>query len=119
MNFYEIDFIEAGERKSGDAIALRYGDGSGSEMVHIVDGGYASSNDGQKLIDLIEKHYDQKEFIDHVVVTHPDTDHASGLKVVIEKGNVGTLWMNRPWLYADSLLPLFEYPYTREGLIQR
>jgi beta-lactamase superfamily II metal-dependent hydrolase len=119
MAFYEIDFIEAGENKSGDAIALRYGNGLGTEMVHVVDGGYATTDDGQRLIDLIKIHYDQKDFIDHVVLTHPDTDHASGLKTVVEKCNIGTLWMNRPWLYVNDLLPLFEYKYTRDGLIQR
>jgi Metallo-beta-lactamase superfamily len=119
MPFYEIDFIEAGEKKSGDAIALRYGNGLGVEMVHVIDGGYTSSNDGQKLIDHIGACYQQTNFIDHVVLTHPDTDHASGLKTIVEQCNIGVLWMNRPWLYVDALLPLFDYEYTRDGLIER
>lgn len=118
MEFYEIDFIEAGENKSGDAIALRYGNDN-VQIVHVVDGGYASCDDGQKLIDLINAHYAPVSKIDNVILTHPDADHASGLKTVVEKCNIDTLWMNRPWLYVDELLPMFEYSYTRDGLIQR
>lgn len=118
MEFYEIDFIEAGEKKSGDAIALRYGNENG-QTVHVVDGGYASSNDGQKLIDLINLHYAPISKINNVILTHPDTDHASGLKTIVETCSIDVLWMNRPWLYIDELLPKFEYPYTRDGLIQR
>lgn len=118
MEFYEIDFIEAGEKKSGDAIALRYGN-ENVQVVHVVDGGYASSNDGQKLIDLINQYYAPVSKINNVILTHPDTDHASGLKIVVESCNIDALWMNRPWLYVDELLPRFEYKYTRDGLIQR
>jgi len=118
MEFYEIDFIEAGEKKSGDAIALRYG-GPNGQTIHVVDGGYASCNDGQKLIDIINAHYAPVSKIDHVILTHPDTDHASGLKTVVETCNIDILWMNRPWVYVDKLLPMFEYKYTRDGLIQR
>jgi beta-lactamase superfamily II metal-dependent hydrolase len=44
------------------------------------------------------------------VLTHPDSDHANGLKVLLEsdKFTIGALWMNRPWLYAQDLLPHFE-----------
>lgn len=122
MEFYEIDFVEAGENKSGDAIALRYGTQMGTQitqLVHVVDGGYATSNDGQKLIDHINAHYEGATSINHVVLTHHDTDHASGLKTVVETCRIGTLWMNRPWIYVDELLPLFEYAYTRDGLIER
>jgi beta-lactamase superfamily II metal-dependent hydrolase len=122
MEFYEIDFIEAGEHKSGDAIALRYGNQIGAQitqLVHVVDGGYATSNDGQKLIDHINTHYEGVSSIDHVVLTHPDTDHASGLKIVVETCKIGILWMNRPWLHVDTLLPQFAHEYTREGLIAR
>lgn len=118
MEFYEIDFIEAGEKKSGDAIALRYGNESG-QLVHVVDGGYANCDDGQKLIDLINAHYAPVSKINNVVLTHPDTDHASGLKKIVETCNMDTLWMNRPWLYVDDLLPMFDYEYARDGLIER
>ncbi len=57
--------------------------------------------------------------IDHVVLTHPDGDHAAGLETILKTFNVGTLWMNRPWVYINELLPLFEYDYTESGLTQR
>jgi beta-lactamase superfamily II metal-dependent hydrolase len=118
MDFYELDFFEVGNGNSGDAISLRYGQqNTGIENIHVVDGGYA--DDGQRVLDHIGSHYDQKNYIDHVVLTHPDTDHASGLKTIVRDGNVAALWMNRPWAHVDTLLPLFEYNYTRDGLIQR
>jgi hypothetical protein len=88
-------------------------------MVHVVDGGYESSNDGQKLIDVINKHYEGATTINHVVLTHSDTDHASGLKHIVETCSIGTLWMNRPWAHVDDLLPFFVHEYTRDGLISR
>ena len=76
--FFEIDFLEAGEKGSGDAITLRYRTDNGVDYVHVVDGGY--TNDGDKIIGHINKYYDDAQFLDHVVLTHPDSDHASGLK---------------------------------------
>lgn len=116
-NFYEIDFLEAGESKSGDAIALRYGVLDLDETVHVVDGGYAK--DGELLRDHIKKYYGNPTYIDHVVLTHPDGDHAAGVHTILENFEIGCLWMNRPWEYVDELLPLFNYDYTRNGLIQR
>lgn len=115
--FFEIDFVEAGNAGNGDAIALRYADDHGTEYVHVVDGGYA--DDGDKLVEHIEKYYGAPNYIDHVVLTHPDGDHAAGLKTVLEHFNVGTLWMNRPWNHIDALIPLFDYEYTETGLRQR
>lgn len=115
--FFEIDFLEAGDKGSGDAIAIRYADESDIEYVHIVDGGY--TDDGDKLTAHIKEYYGNPDFIDHVVLTHPDGDHASGLKTVLEEFTVGTLWMNRPWNHVHELIPLFEYDYTEAGLIQR
>ena len=112
--FFEIDFLEAGEKGSGDAIALRYREEDEPNYIHVVDGGY--KDDGKKLIEHIEKYYDRPSKIDHVVLTHPDGDHAAGLEAVLEEFEVGTLWMNRPWEYVEDLLELFEYDYTTDGL---
>ena len=38
--FYELDFLEAGESGSGDAIAVRYKTDDETQCVHIIDGGY-------------------------------------------------------------------------------
>ena len=117
MKFFEIDFLEAGTRDSGDAIALRYRTDSGLDWVHVVDGGY--TDDGDKLVDHINEYYNKPRLIDHVVLTHPDGDHAAGLKAVLEKFSVGTLWMNRPWMHLSTLAGRFNYNYTEEGLRRR
>lgn len=38
-----------------------------------------------------------------MVVTHPDQDHAIGLKQVLKAFDVKKIYMNRPWLYVDEL----------------
>ena len=104
-DFIEIDFIEAGDTGSGDAIAIRQRRGNGYR-IYVVDGGY--TDDGQKLVDHIHKHYGQGYYINHLVLTHPDADHASGLETVLEKIRVDYLWMNRPWRHVNELMPMFE-----------
>ena len=118
MDFFEVDFVKAGDNKSGDAIALRYRRNNETQTsVHVVDGGY--TEDGQKLVDHINSQYGSPERIDNVILTHPDRDHAGGLMTVLESFEIGTLWMNRPWNHIADLLPMFEYEYTEEGLVQR
>ena len=114
--FIEIDFIEAGERGSGDAIAIRH-HSKGRDCIYVVDGGY--SEDGQKLLDHIEHYYNNPGRIDHVILTHPDADHASGLEEVLRQYKVGRLWMNRPWHHVDKLMPMFERYQNRDRLISR
>jgi beta-lactamase superfamily II metal-dependent hydrolase len=106
-DFFEIDFLAVETAKSGDAISLRYRLG-GDTRIHVVDGGYADT--GASLIQHIKSYYSGATHIDHVVLTHPDGDHANGLKVLLDSDEltIGTLWMNRPWLYAEELLPYFE-----------
>ena len=115
--FFEIDFLEAGTKSSGDAIALRYEDENGVVSIHVVDGGY--TEDGDKLIEHIKKYYGDSGYIQNVVLTHPDADHAAGLTSVLEEFEVGALWMNRPWNHLQALLPRFKYAYTEEGLKRR
>lgn len=104
---YEIDFLPVGDgEKSGDAIALRYGTEEDGYTIHVVDGGTLAS--GEELVKHINKYYGEPGYVDHVVCTHPDGDHASGLRIVLDEFQVGTLWMNRPWLYVNELLPRVE-----------
>jgi len=123
MDFYEIDFLSVGSTTSGDAIALRYGlRNEDPKIIQVVDGGYLE--DGAKLCSHIRKHYGANNgevptHIDHVVLTHPDGDHANGLRTILQEFTVGTLWMNRPWVYSEQLLEAFEYNYTLEGLRRR
>jgi len=103
---YEIDFLPVGDgEKSGDAIAIRYGE-ENDYLIHVVDGG--SLDSGEEMVKHIRQYYGNPDFIEHVVLTHADNDHSSGLRKVIEEFEIGEIWMNRPWLYADETLHLFE-----------
>ena len=85
-DFIEIDFIEAGERGSGDAITLRHRR-EGYDSIYVIDGGYR--DDGNTIVDHIRMYYGANSSIDHLVLSHPDSDHASGLVTVLEKMTVG------------------------------
>ncbi|MBR1070159.1 hypothetical protein [Bradyrhizobium liaoningense] len=54
-----------------------------------------------------------------MVVTHPDQDHAEGLAPILEYYPVGTLWMLRPWIYADQLIQHFPRMQSVATLQQR
>lgn len=98
---YEIDFLPVGNGdKSGDAIAIRYGR-QDNYKVMVVDGGTKES--GQALVEHIKEYY-QTDYVDYVVNTHPDQDHASGLTEVLENLEVGELWIHRPWLYVNEIV---------------
>jgi|SRR6185437_15741322 len=60
----------------------------------------------EALVNHIVTHYGTT-IVDHVVNTHPDSDHSSGLTVVLERLTVKNLWMHRPWLYAGSIRDRF------------
>lgn len=103
-DFIEIDFLGVETSKSGDAITLRYSVG-GVTNIHVVDGGYVDT--GDQIVKHLQEFYGTTH-VDHVVLTHPDQDHANGLRKVLEQCTVGQLWMNRPWLYAEELIDRFE-----------
>lgn len=106
---YEIDFLPVGEgEKSGDAIALRFGNiltDPPQQTVFVIDGGFKDS--GQALVAHIRKYY-QTNRVDVVVSTHPDSDHASGLEVVLDEMEVEYLMMHRPWNHTEDISHLFE-----------
>ena len=95
---YEVDFLAVGdESKSGDAIALRFGNLYGEraeQAIIVIDGGFI--DDGQKLIDLIKKYYGT-DIIDLVIATHPHGDHTAGLETILNKMQVNEFWMHKPW----------------------
>jgi beta-lactamase superfamily II metal-dependent hydrolase len=102
---YEIEFLPVGNgEKSGDAILVRYGE-EGNYKIMVVDGGGKES--GQALVEHIQKYYNTS-YVDYVVNTHPDQDHASGLSVVLEELEVGELWIHRPWEYTSNILEHFK-----------
>ena len=102
-DYIEIDFIGVETKKSGDAIPIRYLVNQ-KKGIHIVDGGYLET--GDQIIEHIHTHYGDAK-IDHVILTHPDQDHANGLRKVLEECEVGALWINRPWLYAEQIIDRF------------
>jgi beta-lactamase superfamily II metal-dependent hydrolase len=82
-----------------------------------VDGGFTDT--GQKVVDHIQEHYGRDYFINHMVLSHADNDHATGLVEVMKKMTVKHLWMNRPWLYAAQTIQHFHQGYTVEGLVKK
>ena len=105
INALEIDFLAVGEKsKSGDAIAMRFGNYSNNkwnnQTIVVVDGG--NSDSGTALVKHIRTVYNSSK-IDRVILTHPDGDHASGLREVVEEMKVGKIWMHRPWNHWKEL----------------
>lgn len=115
-DFFEIDFLDVHSSKSGDAIALRY-QVNNIQYTHVVDGGFQAT--GDKVVDHINKYYGAPTYIDNVVVTHPDGDHAGGLRKVLETYTIGALWMLRPWDYADEIISRFSRFTSVDNLKKR
>jgi beta-lactamase superfamily II metal-dependent hydrolase len=114
-DYYEIDFRQVHTSKSGDAIAIRYQIGT-QWFVHLVDGGYSTT--APDVAKFIRDTYGT-DFINNIVVTHPDRDHAEGLAPILEQFRVGALWMLRPWEYAAQLYPYFPLYQSAEAVAKR
>jgi beta-lactamase superfamily II metal-dependent hydrolase len=101
---YEIDFLPVGDgEKSGDAIAIRFGNLSANppqQMVVVIDGGTKES--GSNLVNHIKTHY-KTSSVHAVICTHSDADHASGLTEVLENCQVGSLYMHLPWKHLNDV----------------
>lgn len=110
---FEVDFLPVGD-SYGDAIVIRYGEDNPGYYLHVIDGGRTDT--AQTIINHIEKHY-SGYYINHMVVSHADNDHACGLVGVLKRFKVQHLWMNRPWLYAAETLQYFHGNFTLQGLI--
>lgn len=103
---FEIDLLPVGsEKKSGDCIAMRYGDlviGKEKQTVIVVDGGYAGTWK-DTLKPFLRKYYNceiyGKLHIDLVILSHPDQDHVSGLVEMAkdEDVEIEMIMMHRPW----------------------
>lgn len=105
---YEIDILAVGEgERSGDAIAIRYGNLHGrpdEQAVIVVDGGTLDS--GERLVSHIKTRY-RTGRVNLVLSTHPDGDHSSGLSVVLEELDVDQLWIHRPWDHSAEIKAWF------------
>lgn len=115
-NYFEVDFMDVETKRSGDAISIRY-EIDGITTIHIVDAGFQET--GPKIVEKIRNNYGSPQRIDHVVATHPDGDHAGGLRTVLNEFEIGTLWMHRPWLHADELIEQFSRFSNVENLKKR
>jgi hypothetical protein len=114
-DFFEIDFLDVESDKSGDAITIRYRIGS-ETLIHVVDGGFQPT--GDSVCEHIDTHYGRPRHIDHVVLTHSDSDHAGGLRTVLERYSVGKLWILRPWTYAGQLKNSFPTVASVDRLVR-
>lgn len=109
---FEIDLLPVGNgTKSGDAILLRYGDldnGSDKQTVILIDGGYEVTAD--KIKQHLQKYYNcrsnGKYVIDLVILSHPDSDHVSGLAAIAQDDEIqiNYILMQRPWDELDPSL---------------
>jgi beta-lactamase superfamily II metal-dependent hydrolase len=105
---YQVDFLCVGDKsRSGDAIAVRFGDPNNiaGQAVIVIDGGFRQS--GKDLVEHIKTEFGTST-VDLVVSTHPDADHSSGLAVVLEEMKVGRLWMHQPWNHTDDIARMFQ-----------
>ena len=114
----EIDFLAVGDGgRSGDAIALRFGNLGGGRheyRVVVIDGGYTAN--GEAVIDLVREQY-RTNRVDLVVSTHPDEDHARGLVRVVQEMEVGELWMHRPWNRTAGANCLYRDPRVTDDSV--
>lgn len=115
-DFCEIDFHHIGSKKSGDAISVRECIGE-QTTIYVVDAGYQET--GKSMVENIRKYYGRPTKIDHVVVSHPDGDHAGGIRSILESFEIGTLWMLKPWDYTEDLLRHFKYSNDATWLTSR
>jgi glyoxylase-like metal-dependent hydrolase (beta-lactamase superfamily II) len=74
----EIEFLAVGSgSKPGDTIIIRYGEPDNYALM-VVDGG--TSDSGTAMVAHLKKHFGNNVSLAHVVLTHSDADHASGLR---------------------------------------
>ena len=100
--------------KPGDAIVIRYGSPTAYELM-VVDGGTLES--GTDLVKHLRTTFGEGVWLSHVVLTHPDADHASGLRTVLTEIPTRNMWLHVPWVHAEESKPYFaNKTWTSEGL---
>ncbi len=111
----EIEFLPVGDgTKAGDAIVIRYGEANAYSLM-LIDGGHAET--GEKIVAHLKEYFGPEPVLEHVVLTHSDADHASGLRTVLSEVKVNNLWLHVPWLLAEESRSLFkDKRWTEEGL---
>lgn len=111
---YEIDFLGSNlAEKDYDAIAFRYLNSEGRMIVCVFDGG--TLDVGEEMCEHLKKYYlNSTNAVDYVFCSHPDLDHAAGLKPILDKILVRNLVVNFPWNFID---PLFDM--VKDGRITK
>lgn len=122
MMAYELDFIGVKNKtQDADAVGIRWKREDGSYVIGVYDGGIEEY--GKELAKHIGTYYFSGEtgsMLDFVICSHSDQDHVSGLKEILNKYSVKTLYMNRPWLYVDELKErVHDGRITKNSLIER
>jgi beta-lactamase superfamily II metal-dependent hydrolase len=113
----EIEFLPVGDGcKPGDAIVVRYGEVGAWELM-VIDGGNLDS--GKALVSHVKNQFGNNAIVTHAVLTHPDTDHASGMREVLDGLSVKNLWLHLPWKFAAAARRYFANKnWTDLGLAQ-
>lgn len=101
---YEIFFLKLEALGSADAIIAQTDSGSGL-VTYVRDAGFKTS--GEAVSSELCNYFGDDVKVDHAIVSHADGDHIGGMRTIFNEHEVGALWMNRPWLYVDELLPHF------------
>lgn len=118
---YEIDFLPVGEgSRSGDAIAIRFGEQLGhpeKQFVITIDGGTQES--GERLVEHVRDYYGT-ERVNLAIATHLHNDHISGTRTVVEELEVDHLLMHLPWEHVPHLKSEFkDGRLTAKGLSEK
>ena len=113
----EVEFLPVGDgSKAGDAIVVRYGDANTWELM-VIDGGNLES--GKAVVTHVQSNFGKNAVVTHALVTHSDTDHASGMREVLAGLPVKNLWLHKPWEFAAAARPYFANKnWTDQGLAQ-
>lgn len=111
----EIEFMAVGTgSKAGDAIIVRYGTPNSYSLM-VVDGGDIPC--GERMVGHIRRYCGHGSFVNHMVLTHSDMDHASGLREILRQMRVENLWLHVPWVHAREAVNLFrDKRWTPDGL---
>jgi len=117
MQPLEIEFLPVGEgSRAGDAIAVRYETSPGYFGLIVIDGGTIAS--GEAMVEYLQALcHGNTPIVSDLVVSHPDQDHSSGARVILENVEVRRVWTHVPWWHVDEALPHFKSTrWTKDGL---
>lgn len=104
----EIDILPASsEKKGGDSVLIRignfdYSDSRNNQKVILIDSGY--SENAQRIKEYLKDYY-QTHIIDLVIITHPDIDHISGFKTLLEDNSIviKKTYIHDPWNHTSHM----------------